>query len=663
MRKLIMLLVWLCLFNAQIFCYQVIVGEGTETGQHLPCDPYYSHSGSQLIYDSNYYYYCGLITQISFQYQFISDNPENFINDITIMMGETSLNSYQDEDDFVNLDQLELCFAGDLTGANFQSINNTGAGWMTIVLDQPFYYSKTGNLVVFFIENDSDIGNNGDNFINFSTAQNTSMCFIDFNNSLDLENLVEASFVRSWLPNTIFEFEVDENYPQIISPLNNAEDVEETTPLHFTTLEPTNTEITLYSNTDYFNIPIPENILPISANFYEVYPELPFAPNSCYEWKVSASNDGAIYNSEMFSFNTNNEVEVFQVINTGIDSYTVELLWDSLYENQYPYLVYRDGELISTQYENTFVDTQVCVGETYEYQIKFFYIDESFVETDILFVEFTGAENLLIDEGFEDYSSFDSNLAPWQNIDNDGYTSYALSGISYPNAGVETGFLVFEPGATTPPLNLNITGDKCLVSFASSVPPTSDILISPSFQSYQIEVDIYLKSYNTSWGMERVKCGLVYNNNQNDIHYFEAGSYIEVPEEMTHLNYTFETESEDEIITNFYLESCGVQTLMLIIDRIVISSSETSNDDSEVESLNETMIYPNPITKGSFSLVNQRGDSEIKIYNLKGQLLYKTTTDNQKNRITLPKGMTSGIYLLIIKSAQGEMVQKISVLK
>jgi hypothetical protein len=238
-----------------------------------------------------------------------------------------------------------------------------------------------------------------------------------------------------------------------------------------------------------------------------------------------------------------------------------------------------------------------------------------------------------------------------------------LLGHEYPNQEAETGFVVFEPGATTPPLDLIISGQKCLVSFSSSVPPTSDILISPYFQAYQVEVDIFLKSYDIAWGMERVKCGVVYNNNQENIHYFENGNYLEIPAEMTHLNFMHETGNEDDVITNFWLESCGVQTLMLVIDRIVISSTETSNDDSLVESSSETIIFPNPVTKGSFSLVNNRGIAEVSVYNLKGQLVYKTKTDNKNPIISLPNRITTGIYLVKVNSSEGEIIKKISVLK
>lgn len=664
MRKSVIVLVWFCLFFVQIHCYQVLVGSGNDIDQHLPCDPPYNYSGSQLIYDSNYFPFCGDISEISFQYQFLSDNPELFLNDITLLIGETQLNSFEVGESAIAVDELEVCFEGNLTGDNFVATNNSGAGWLHLTLDQPYYYSKTNNLVLFFIENNPEAGSNGDNFLSFSTPENTSMCFIDLDNPIELNNLVSPLFIRNKLPNSKFEMDIDENYPQTIFPENNAVDVAVNTPLQIKVTDSTGAIITVYSATNVFDILLDDNYELIAENTYEIYPMLPFAPNCDYEWRVVYTDDGTEYASELFCFTTMAEEVELLLTNTETNNSYVELAWNNIFNNQYPYQIYRNDEAIASQTVNSFIDNQVIVGETYEYYISFFYLDGSSLDSNIIYVEIPGSENTIFDEEFENFASFQPDIGAWQNIDQDGNPTYSLTGYSYPNQGGVAGFIIFEPGATVPPLEMNISGEKCLVSFAGSLPPTSDILISPSFQTSQIEIDIYLQSYDTSWGMERVKCGVVYNNDQDNIIYFNEGNYCEIPEIMTHLNFLHQTNNVEDVITNFWLESCGIQTLMLIIDRIVISTSETSNDEF-TEPVAETLMFPNPVTENSFNLVSQRGISQVRVYNLKGQLIHKKkmNINSREERIVLPEAIPSGIYLIKVNTSAGEIVKKISVIK
>lgn len=661
MKKLVLLIILFWLSINLINCYQVLVGAGNDTSQHLPCDPHYKHSGSQLIYKSDYFPYSGVITELSFEYQFVSANPATFLNNITVMMGESEIDSYQDGYSFIPLEQLELCFAGNLTGANFQATNTSGAGRLYITLQEPFSYSKTGSLILFFMENDSDNGSNGDNFKSFSTSLNTSMCFIGLENPLDLDNLVAPSYLRNILPNTIFEFTINENCPLLLAPANSANNVAVTTPLQVKTLGVTNLALTLYSNTNVHYLNIADNFEQISENIYNIYPQLPLKPATYYEWQATYTHSNVDYVSEIFSFTTNNTVGSIVLSTEATNSYAVNLLWNILYANQYPYHIYRNGQIISTQPDNSLIDTQVSLGETYEYQVKLCYIDGSFMESNICSVALTALENNIINEQFEDYPSFQTNFGEWQNTDNDGNSTYSLPTYEYPNQGAASGFVIFEPGAVTPPLNLNISGSKCLVSFASSIPPTSDLITSPPFQASQVEVDIYLKSYNTAWGQERIKCGLLLNNDPNDMVDLVSGGFVEIPAEMTHLHFAYETDRVEDDITNFWLESCGIQTLMLIVDRIVISTNTTANEDF-TQVLDPLMIFPNPVRNRSFTLINQRDDSQVRVYNLKGQLIHKTKTDSKSQRITLPKGISSGIYLLKVKSAEGEIVKKISVM-
>lgn len=661
MLKRFCFIIWFVIMAGITFAIQLEIGNGNDNSQHLPCDPFYRHSASQLIYSSSYFNQACTINQIAFQYNLTSPNPELYINDVLIMIGESSQASFADETDYLELSDLDVCFEGNLTPFNFHASNAAGDGWMVITLTQAYYYSATENLIIFFMENDSDQGMNSDNFIAFDTANNTSMCFVDNVNPLDSNNLVPAIFVRSKLPNTIFDITPDANYPQIIYPPANASQILPTSALNIQVIDPQAMTIHLQANS-YTNQLVVADCQMIDENIYEVTPLLPFAPASYYSLYASYFNGEETFTSQVSNFATIEEGMNLEISSSQVNNSSVNLEWTNLFNNNYPYLLYRNGQLLAEVNVNSFVDSNIEVGETYYYKVKFIFCDESFIESPSVQVLVNEPANILLDDDFEEYPAFTSQIGDWQSIDNDGQETYVIADYQYPNQGNPAGFMIFQPSATNPPLDFNIAGDKCLVSFSAISPPTSDILISPSFQAQQVTITINAKSLNTSWGMERIKVGLIYNNNEEDIVYLNQGNYLEVPEEMSIFTFDHNVNNNQDIITNLLVESCGIQTLLLIIDRILITSSATSNDNS-VAYLVEPLIYPNPVINNEININKTLGLKKVKIYNLRGQLVHSSNFNQNRSRIDLPENISNGIYLVKFIYEGQEKVQKISIIK
>lgn len=664
MNKSIVLLVLVLFLITVSFCNEVIIGQGEDYSQHVPCDPFYNHSSSQLIYDVEYFPYSGTITQLAFECRFVTPNPENYINNITVMLGETTKSEFTDVDDWFDLEQLTLCYEGLLTQNNFTYNSEEGTNLMLIPLQNYFYYSQTSNLVIFFLENEPQRGCSADDFIAFTTPHQASLSYSDLHNPIDIDSLGTAQFMRNKLPNSRFEFIVDENYPVPIYPEDSSENIELTTSLQIIAPQSSDLELLISSSAiaDHFDINTTYEI--ISDSVWVITPQLPFSPNTLYEWQVINHVGDSLFNSELFSFTTAESelaLTAFEVVN----SYTsVELSWDSLFENNYPYHIFKNGEMIATTENNNFIDCDLEAGNSYSYQIKFYFIDGNSLESQMQVVNTLLPDYILIDEDFEGFNAWETNLGDWQNIDNDQAPTYGLTGYDFPHWGEELAFMVFEPSTVTPPLEIGIIGDRCLVSLTSSVPPTSDLLISPDFQANQVDVSVFLKSFNPVWGLERVKCGLIFNNDNLNQHSFVTGNGVDIPAEMTHLSFSYCLDNSDDLITNFWLESCGVQTSMLIIDRIVVSTPTIDNVDGEVTTP-ITRIYPNPIINNEFVLAKTRGLQEIAVYNIKGQLLKRIKPHNFKDngKISLPPKTSSGVYLLKLKYCDREELQKVTVMK
>ncbi len=62
------------------------------------------------------------------------------------------------------------------------------------------------------------------------------------------------------------------------------------------------------------------------------------------------------------------------------------------------------------------------------------------------------ASVLVLNDGFESYADFATTFAPWTLVDVDASTTFGFEGITFPNSGTAMSYIIFNPTATTPPL-------------------------------------------------------------------------------------------------------------------------------------------------------------------------------------------------------------------
>jgi len=126
--------------------------------------------------------------------------------------------------------------------------------------------------------------------------------------------------------------------------------------------------------------------------------------------------------------------------------------------------------------------------------------------------------------------------------------------------------------------------------------------------------------------------------------------------EDKYLNETQEITSSDDIysftVDESISESTASDRFSLVFEPISLSTVE--------ETLVEASLYPNP-TKGSFSIngVNLGEDAKIEIYNMIGQQVYKTNLKNQSTTEITNFNGSAGVYLVKLKTNQGERTFKL----
>ena len=128
---------------------------------------------------------------------------------------------------------------------------------------------------------------------------------------------------------------------------------------------------------------------------------------------------------------------------------------------------------------------------------------------------------------------------------------------------------------------------------------------------------------------------------------FIEDKYLNETQEITTAAYTY-TFTVDESIS----ESTASDRFSLVFEPVSLSTVE--------ETLVEASLYPNP-TKGSFSIngVNLGEDAKIEIYNMIGQQVYKTDLKNQSTTEITNFNGSAGVYLVKLKTNQGERTFKL----
>ena len=143
------------------------IGDGTETNQGMPMEPYYGYTYTQSIYSQADIDIAGDIEIIAWHYNGYSAwGPD----DIKIYMAHTSLTSYETTDSWVALDDLTLVYDGTLSVPAVD-------GWVPVTLDTPFSYNNTDNLIIAFEENTTGYHGNNEEFYNTAADENVSITY------------------------------------------------------------------------------------------------------------------------------------------------------------------------------------------------------------------------------------------------------------------------------------------------------------------------------------------------------------------------------------------------------------------------------------------------------------------------------------------------------
>ena len=145
MRKKLILFLMLALFGSTSFLRADVVeiGDGTGTTYYGPYNSLWGYSFVEQIYTADEIGMAGTINSIAFN---LRNADAAATCDIVVYMKNVSKSAFAGADDYENVTPADVVFDGSFT---FQP------GWSTIILDTPFAYDGTSNLLIGIDENTS----------------------------------------------------------------------------------------------------------------------------------------------------------------------------------------------------------------------------------------------------------------------------------------------------------------------------------------------------------------------------------------------------------------------------------------------------------------------------------------------------------------------------
>ncbi|GEM_PF-6728492 len=159
----------------------VIIGNGTDNTPELPVNPGFSYGYTQSIFrQDEIQVYDHWIESVAYYWDGFGEAV--FSSDWTIFMGHTELTEFTAPAEWIPLSGLTQVFCGEV-------LLPQEAGWVEVILDEPFIYNDTDNLVIAVTENsDGSDGTEAGRFLCTPSAVNRSISYFTDILPVDPEN-------------------------------------------------------------------------------------------------------------------------------------------------------------------------------------------------------------------------------------------------------------------------------------------------------------------------------------------------------------------------------------------------------------------------------------------------------------------------------------------
>lgn len=198
MRQNYILTLFFSLISGVVFSQVVSIGTGSERTTGLPVDPFFKYSYSQSIYLSSEINQTGAITKIN--YKVAAGRELNSSNSWVVYMAHTSKTEFSSTSDWVASSDLTQVYSGTFT--------HTPGADVELVLNIPFNYNGTDNLLIAIEENQDSYDSGDDDLLATAVSENRSIMYRNDNNNPSPNSPPTATNIQSFIANVDLNFGV-----------------------------------------------------------------------------------------------------------------------------------------------------------------------------------------------------------------------------------------------------------------------------------------------------------------------------------------------------------------------------------------------------------------------------------------------------------------------
>lgn len=262
--------------------------------------------------------------------------------------------------------------------------------------------------------------------------------------------------------------------------------------------------------------------------------------------------------------------------------------------------------------------------------------------------------------------AIDGDLVPWKGVDVDGYPTYDIWGMQWPNVYLPQAFIAYNPVVVG--LDYLITpngGDRigCAWGADNYEGGTSDDwLISPKLKMPKTgsKLEFYVNSLKFSDEEVYVEKYEVYVSTTND-----------KPASFTKLGETYETTPGEWVKTEVDLSAYNGQEIYVsirafetnwcfMIDDVKLSNPAGVEETTDLSAYIKS--YPNPVSDVWTVLATGVDINKVELYNLMGSLVYRSADNLSAGQWRLNMAdFTPGLYTARVYTSMGVQTIKVTV--
>jgi PKD repeat protein len=183
---------------------------------------------------------------------------------------------------------------------------------------------------------------------------------------------------------------------------------------------------------------------------------------------------------------------------------------------------------------------------------------------------------------FESVSDFSLTFSPWTVRDNDGDSTYGISGHTFPNNGSPMAFIAFNPALVSPSMASDTalqphSGSRFGASFSGISLPNNDWFISPQIQlGTDGQFSFWERSYSDQYGLEKFNVLVSTTDNSPASFTLISGTTpVSAPLKWTKKTYSLSAYNNQKVYVA--IQCVSTNAFIFMIDDLEVKTSSSSS--------------------------------------------------------------------------------------